>query len=69
MKKITIKEGQCIGCGACIGITSSEVFDFNDEGYACVKEQNYDNLNEEMKEATVDAKEGCPTEAIEIEEI
>ena len=34
MKKITVKENQCIGCGACVGITDRKVFDFNDEDFA-----------------------------------
>ena len=69
MKKITVKENQCIGCGACVGITDRKVFDFNDEDFAYAKEENFDELDEETKESVIDAKEGCPTDAIEIEEV
>lgn len=68
MKKIKVEENKCIGCGACVGITDGKIFDFNDDGYAYAKEENFDKLEEEIKEEVIDAKEGCPTEAITIEE-
>ena len=37
----------CIGCGACVAITDSKVFDFNDNGLAhCI----VDTINEEDQE-------------------
>ena len=43
MKCIKVNEN-CIGCGSCVSI-ANDIFDFNDEGYACVKEDI--NLNDE----------------------
>ena len=31
---ITIKQDKCIGCGNCVALTESTVFDYNDEGLA-----------------------------------
>lgn len=68
MKKIVINEEACIGCGACMG-AANEVFDYNDEGYATVKENvNYETLSDEVKEEVTDAIDGCPTAAIELSE-
>ena len=39
MKKIRVNTESCIGCGACAAI-ASEVFDFDDNGYAIAKEDN-----------------------------
>ena len=59
--KLKVNEDLCIGCGQCVG-NASEVFEFNDEGLAQVK---VDKIPEEYEEDAVDAKEGCPTSAIE----
>lgn len=69
MEKIKLNNEICIGCGACTAIASS-TFEFDDEGYAKVKEENdnYSNMDEEMKEEVTDALEGCPVSAISIEE-
>ena len=50
MKKIEVDQNKCIGCGACVGLTNSEIFDFNDDGLASAIENNFDELNEEKKE-------------------
>ena len=62
MKKIKVNEN-CIGCGACTAI-APEYFEFNDEGYA----QPINKEVEEINDDVIEAKEGCPTSAIEIEE-
>ena len=55
----------CIGCGACVAITDSKVFDFNDNGLAhCI----VDTINEEDQEVAKEAANNCPTSAIEISE-
>jgi ferredoxin len=55
----------CIGCGSCVAITESKVFDFNDEGLAnCIQ----DEIKDEDKDIAKEAAENCPTGAIEIEE-
>ena len=62
--KVNIKEEKCIGCGSCISLTDGNIFDFNDEGLACVK--NQPNTPEEY-ESTKNAITYCPTAAIEEE--
>ena len=57
-----INKDKCIGCGACVG-TCDEVYDFDDDNLACVKEQP----NEENMESAIEALENCPTSAIEKE--
>ena len=59
--KLKVNEDLCIGCGQCVA-NASEVFEFNDEGFAQVK---VDEIPKEYEEDALDAKEGCPTEAIE----
>ena len=60
MKYKVIHEA-CIGCGSCVSI-SPEVFEFDDEGYAKVKENV--QLTDELIEHTTDAMNSCPTNAI-----
>lgn len=55
---------RCIGCGSCVAITDSEVFDFNDDGLAeCILNEIPTDKEEETKEAI----KSCPTSAIEEE--
>lgn len=51
----------CIGCGACQA-TCPEVFEINDDGYATTIVYE---VSEELTEDAIDAKEGCPVNAIE----
>lgn len=60
MKKVCVDESKCIGCGACVAI-APENFDFNDEGYSIV-------INENPNEKVQDALEACPVFAISIED-
>lgn len=60
MAKITINEN-CIGCGACVCI-APDVFDFNNDGLAIVKEECDLEINNEAIEQAIPA---CPVEAIE----
>lgn len=60
--KAKVISDKCIGCGNCVGVTESKVFDFNDEGYAeCI----LDEIPEELEEVAREAIDECPTEAIE----
>lgn len=59
--KLKVNEDLCIGCGACCA-TCDEVFKFNEDGFAQVK---VDEVPKEYEEDAIDAKEGCPTNAIE----
>lgn len=55
----------CIGCGSCVAITDSKIFDFNDEGLAnCI----LDKIEGDNQELAKQAADSCPTGAIEIEE-
>ena len=61
---MNVDNDTCIGCGACAALVPEE-FDINDNGvaYAINKE-----VKEENKELAKDAKENCPTGAINITE-
>lgn len=60
--KANVKQDKCIGCGNCVALTESQVFDFNDGGLAeCILEE----IPSDLEEITNEAIEQCPTEAIE----
>ena len=59
--KVKVIENKCIGCGNCVSLTESQVFDYNDEGYA---EAINPNVPEDLEETVKDAIKQCPTEAI-----
>ncbi len=59
--KLKVNKDLCIGCGACQAVCP-EVFEIEDDGFAGVI---VDEVKEELKEDAIDAKEGCPTGAIE----
>lgn len=59
--KVKVNEN-CIGCGSCVSITDSKIFDFNDDGLAtCL----VDEIKKEDEEQVKQAIEYCPTSAIE----
>ena len=59
--KAKVDQNKCIGCGNCVALSESQVFDFNDDGLAeCILEEIPDDYKEIAKEAI----EECPTEAI-----
>ena len=59
--KVNVDSSKCIGCGNCVALTESKVFDFNDEGLA---NPIVEEVPEDLKETVKDAIEQCPTEAI-----
>ncbi len=59
--KLKVNQDLCIGCGACQAICD-EVFEIDDKGYAKVI---VDEVSKSNEEDAIDAKEGCPTGAIE----
>ena len=64
MAKVVLDKTKCIGCGACVancGVDNGGNFDFGDDNLPVVK-------NETPTEKTQVAVEGCPVEAISIEE-
>lgn len=59
--KLKVNKDNCIGCGACQAICP-DVFEIEDDGLANTK---IDEINNELQDDAIDAKEGCPTSAIE----
>lgn len=59
--KLKVNEDVCIGCGACQAVCG-EAFEIGDNGLAQVI---VDEINDDIKEDAIDAKEGCPVAAIE----
>lgn len=60
MSKVEVDKNKCIGCGACTAI-APDVFEFDDDGLAKAVSNT---VNDDVKTAA----EGCPTEAITVEE-
>lgn len=60
--KVKIDENKCIGCGSCVSLTDSKIFDFNDDGLA---QAVVDKVEKEDEEVVLDAINYCPTAAIE----
>lgn len=60
--KVNIKEEKCIGCGSCVSITDSQIFDFNDNGTAYAKKEEVSGDEIELAQTAI---EYCPTDAIE----
>ena len=59
--KANVDQSKCIGCGNCVALSESQVFDFNDDGLAhCILEE----IPSELAEITKEAIAECPTEAI-----
>lgn len=62
--KVKVIEDKCIGCGNCVALSESQIFDFNDAGLAeCILNPVPKDLEETAKEAI----DQCPTGAIEEE--
>lgn len=59
--KCIVDKDKCIGCGNCVALTESKVFDFNDEGLA---NQIVEEIPKDMEELVNEAITECPTEAI-----
>jgi len=60
--KAKVDSSKCIGCGNCVALTESKVFDFNDDGLAeCIVNE----VPSELVDTVKDAIDQCPTEAIE----
>lgn len=60
--KATVNHDACIGCGACTAVCPN-VFSFDAEGKVVTAP-----VQDADKEAAIEAKEGCPTSAISVEE-
>ena len=58
--KLRVDKDICIGCGAC-GAICPDVFEIDDDQLATTI---VEEVPEEVMEDAVDAKEGCPVDAI-----
>ena len=58
--KLVVDKDICIGCGACQAICPN-VFEIDEDGLAV---SIVDEVDEENTEDAIDAKEGCPVNAI-----
>ena len=59
--KVKVDQNKCIGCGNCVALSESQVFDFNDDGLA---QSIVEEVPSEMEEVAKEAIAECPTEAI-----
>ena len=59
--KLKVDKDLCIGCGACQAVCP-EVFEIEDDGLATTI---VDEVPNEIEDDAIDAKEGCPTSAID----
>ena len=59
--KVKVDTSKCIGCGNCVALTESTVFDFNEDGLA---NAIVDEVPEGLEGTVLDAISQCPTEAI-----
>ncbi len=60
--KAKVYGDKCIGCGNCVALTESQVFDFNEDGLAeCILKE----IPEDLEDITKEAIQQCPVEAIE----
>ncbi len=59
--KVTVDQNKCIGCGNCVALSESQVFDFNDDGLAT---SIVEEVPSELESVAMEAISQCPTEAI-----
>ncbi len=60
--KVRVDSDKCIGCGNCVALSESQLFDFNDDGLA---HAIVDTVPADLEEVAKEAIEECPTSAIE----
>ena len=60
--KVKVNQDKCIGCGNCVALSESQIFDFNDDGLA---QSIVDEVPADLEEIAKEAIKECPTEAIE----
>ena len=63
IKEVWVDEDACTGCGLCED-TCPEVFEIEDDIASVKEDADFNDYEDEIKEATED----CPTEAIHYEE-
>lgn len=62
---VKVDADKCIGCGNCVALSESKVFDFNDDGLAEVVNNP---VSKEFEEIVNDSISQCPTDAIKLED-
>lgn len=62
--KVKVIENVCIGCGGCCA-TAPDIFEMSDNGTAYAKDRI---VKDENKEKVMEAKNNCPTNAIDVDE-
>ena len=62
--KVKVDRNTCIGCGACQAICN-DVFEYGDDGIMDVKT---DIVPEDLNDDVMNTKDGCPVDAIKVEE-
>lgn len=62
--KVKIDKDTCIRCGACQALCP-DVFEYDDDGIMDVK---VTDVSDDLVEDVIDAKDGCPVDAIKTEE-
>lgn len=62
--KVKVNKDKCIGCGNCVALSESRIFDFNEDGIA---EVVANEITAEDEKLVQDAISQCPTDAIEKE--
>lgn len=62
--KAIVDKNICLGCGACT-YTAEKVFQIGEDGLA---EAIDEEVKKENEEEAIEAKEGCPVDAITLEE-
>lgn len=67
MEKIIVDENICIGCGFCAA-SNENVFDMGEDTAYTKEDKNILNeMSEDEKEEVLDILEGCPVNAIKVE--
>jgi len=59
--KLKVDKDLCIGCGACQAVCP-DVFEIDEDGLATTI---VEEVPKDIEEDAIDAKEGCPTNAID----
>jgi ferredoxin len=62
--KVVVDRDACISCGLCVSVCP-EVFEFDDEDISTVIQ---DPVAPENEDCAREAADGCPTDAIHVEE-
>ena len=62
--KVSVDRDLCTGCELCVD-SCPEVFEMDDDGISCAK---MEEIPEDLEDCAREAADGCPVEAIEIEE-